>query len=324
MKNEINFLSTRNGFNVALNHFKFVTSLIGNFQRKNNLADLLNIAFNNNTIKPFQIKPIINAILVDKFKYCSKSINLKSSNKSSLSEIADKIANWDVLDFTMVYHHPQLGQVLINPKSKESWEAFEGGFKENELVLIYAGAFDAECDPELSEKGINALIDLIYGKKVSNDKLFNSQTTTYTPQYKPEPAAPIQPVEQAPVAVQPAPAAQSTSSSVKKKLSPEYGITVANELFHNGNVEAWKKIIESYETKYPDLKVLVFYDNEQIHDLNTLFKWGKVKHGTMILIRILGVEFKDISKLRRYLSEGASHKFETFLRGAPGQKLSLF
>ena len=54
MKNEINFLSTRSGFNVALNHFKFVTSLIGSFQRKNNLAGLLNTAMNNNTIKPFQ------------------------------------------------------------------------------------------------------------------------------------------------------------------------------------------------------------------------------------------------------------------------------
>ena len=30
-------------------------------------------------------------------------------------------------------------------------------------------------------------------------------------------------------------------------MTPLYGVVVTNELFHNGNVEAWKKIIESYE-----------------------------------------------------------------------------
>ncbi|HQJ06318.1 MAG TPA: hypothetical protein PLI57_08055, partial [Spirochaetota bacterium] len=113
-------------------------------------------------------------------------------------------------------------------------------------------------------------------------------------------------------------------SPVKKKLSPQYGITVANELFHNGNVEAWKKIIASYENKYPDIKVLVFYDGEEIKDLNTLFKWGKVKHGTNIYISLLGAEFRDISKLRRYLSQGASNRFEDFLKGDPTKILSLF
>ena len=42
------------------------------------------------------------------------------------------------------------------------------------------------------------------------------------------------------------------------------------------------------------------------------------------LIDISLAEFKDISKLRRYLTQGASVKFEAFLRGAPGQILSLF
>ena len=35
-----------------------------------------------------------------------------------------------------------------------------------------------------------------------------------------------------------------------------YSILVTNELFHNGNVEAWKKIIQSYTTKYPGLQGL--------------------------------------------------------------------
>ena len=115
-----------------------------------------------------------------------------------------------------------------------------------------------------------------------------------------------------------------TVSTGRKKISPQYGVLVTNELFHNGNVEAWKKIITSYHLKYPDLKVLVFYDGEQILDLNSLFKWGKVKHGTNIYFSVMGTEFKDISKLRRYLEQGASHRFEAFLKGDPTKNLVLF
>jgi hypothetical protein len=110
----------------------------------------------------------------------------------------------------------------------------------------------------------------------------------------------------------------------RKKMSPKYGVLVSNEIFHNGNVEAWKKIINSYEAKYPNVKVLVFYDKEQITNLNTLFKWGKVKHGTYIEFALLGIEFADVSKLRKYLEQGASHRFEAFLKGDPTKTLLLF
>ena len=113
-------------------------------------------------------------------------------------------------------------------------------------------------------------------------------------------------------------------NSGKKKITPHYGVLVTNELFHNGNVEAWKKIIASYEMKYPQTKVLVFYDGEQILDINTLFKWGKVKHGTYIEFALMGTVFADVSKLRRYLEQGASHRFEAFLKGDPTKNLVLF
>ena len=62
----------------------------------------------------------------------------------------------------------------------------------------------------------------------------------------------------------------------KRRMTPMYSIPVTNELFHNGNVEAWKKIIQSYNMKYPGLEVFIFYEGERIHDINTLFKWGKL------------------------------------------------
>ena len=103
-----------------------------------------------------------------------------------------------------------------------------------------------------------------------------------------------------------------------------YSIPVTNELFHNGNVEAWKKIIQSYTTKYPGLEVYVFYEGERIHDINTLFKWGKVKHGSAILIAVAGADIRDVAKLQRYLRQGASQMFEAFLKAPGNAVLNLF
>lgn len=316
MNENLQFLSTRTGFNLALNHFKIVTKLVSDFQARNNLADLLNYHINNQAIKQNQIIPVLNIILIDKFKYYCKAVNLKTINIEDLSSITTKIKKWDLLDFILVYHHPQLGPLLINPRNEKSWEAIIGGMKENELLVIYVGDFTNEINPELAEKGVNALIKIFYGQKIGDESIFHRLTSKYAKQ-------PVKKSESI-VTGSTGEDEQIATGGKKKKLSPEYGITVTNELFHNGNVEAWKKIIESYNAKYPDMKVLIFYDNEQINDINTLFKWGKVKHGTQILIRLLGEEFKDISKLRRYLTQGAGVKFEAFLRGAPGQILSLF
>jgi hypothetical protein len=103
-----------------------------------------------------------------------------------------------------------------------------------------------------------------------------------------------------------------------------YNVLVTNELFHNGNVEAWKKIITSYTTKHPGLQVLVYYDGERIMDLNALFKWGKVKHGSNIKFAITGDDICDVAKLQRYLAQGASHLYEAFLKGPVNSVMALF
>jgi len=330
MDNNLLFLSTRKGFNNALNHFKIVTGLLNDFQRKNNLADILNSALNNRKIRVDQVVPIINITLVDKFNYYFKSINLQISKEENFSKLADKVRKWDMLDFVILYHHPQLGELIINPKNEKSWELVEGGLKENELVNVYAGNFSEPVDEELADKGIKAIIALIYGEIVSEERNFISTMSPYKnkkvekPKEIKEGKKAIEPSEELKFEIPIVAPTPRLAINVKKKLSPGFGITVTNELFHNGNVEAWKKIIESYETKYTDLKVVIFYDKEEIKDINTLFKWGKVKHGTMIIMRVLGVEFKDVSKLRRYLFEGASPKFENFLKARPGHILSLF
>ncbi|MCG8571558.1 MAG: hypothetical protein MJB14_15590 [Spirochaetes bacterium] len=327
MENSLNFLSSRSGFNTALRHFKSVNGFIKAVSRQNNLADVINNALEYKKIQPFQISPILGALLVDKFQYYTKSFSIKKTYPGKLSEIASVMGNWNKFDLVVSYFHPQLGQIVINPKNPESWEAIDS-LKETELVVCYVGNYNGEFDLTLAKKCGQAMEIIINGGKISDTKEFQGASRA-RPIKVPEKKVKTKPVQTkaaqpAPTGPKPAPQPKSTPPTGKKKISPRYGVLVANELFHNGNVEAWKKIIMSYQTKYPHIQVLVFYEGEQIHDINTLFKWGKVKHGTNIYFSLLGPEFKDISKLRRYLAQGASHRFEDFLKGDPTKVLSLF
>jgi len=330
MRNSLNFLSTRQGFNTALRHFRLVTSLVKNFEKRNNLADLLNEALENKSLEQFQFMAILNALLVDKYKYYAKSFNIKKTYQEDLKNLAKEFSEWNKFDIVFCYKHPQLGDILINPKKEESWANFDM-LKENELLVVYIGYFNMSFDIELAKKAFLAIKSIINGDKPQNTKIFKEEPSLKTTIIEIEKEKVVEekekkkeiknekPVEKTQVIQQPV-----TTTPIKKKLSPQYGILVSNELFHNGNVEAWKRVISSYENKYPDTKVLVFYEGEQIQDINTLFKWGKVKHGTNIYISLLGPEFRDVSKLRRYLAQGASPRFEDFLRGDPTKMLKLF
>ncbi len=118
--------------------------------------------------------------------------------------------------------------------------------------------------------------------------------------------------------------AQTSQPASFRKVTPLVSVPVTNELFHNGNVEAWKRIIASYENKYPNLHIFVYYEGERITDINSLFKWGKVKHGSSIQFVVAGDDIQDVAKLKRYFTQGASPQFEAFLQGAPGTILPLF
>jgi len=136
-----------------------------------------------------------------------------------------------------------------------------------------------------------------------------------------EPAAPKESARVAPPVVT---AAAPAISKGPMRMTPMYSVVVANELFHNGNVEAWKRIVASYCAKYPALQVYIYYEGERILDINSLFKWGKVKHGSSIQFAVAGNEIKDVAKLQRYLIQGASKQFEAFLHGPVNNVLKLF
>jgi len=361
-------LATRDGFNRSLRHFKFISRVISDFESKMNIADILGQSLADKSIEPRQVLPALNAILVDKYHYACRSHNL-ADNFDAFDGLVATVAGWKGVDVVVVYFHPELGVVVVNPKNRDHWEGVRS-LKRNELVTVFAGAFNGTDGDKKYDTAISLLITLMEGGKVKTPAALQKGSFVFRkpkPAAAPAPAAPraarktasrgraapaaaeidygavaaaakastapiyptaaqsAAPAAAAPVAAAPAVApAPAAPSGAPKRMTPMYSIPVTNELFHNGNVEAWKKIIQSYTTKYPGLEVYVFYEGERIHDINTLFKWGKVKHGSAIMIAVAGDNITDVAKLQRYLKQGASHMFEAFLKGQVGAVLNLF
>jgi hypothetical protein len=216
-------------------------------------------------------------------------------------------------------------------------------------MVVYAGRFAKEGDPKLLAAACEAVLDMFSGRKPKLRTEFYKGDCAYKP---PREAAPEEPparkaaakaaAKAAPKKAKAAKAAKAAAASAEPeeptkaavaaelairpgaRMTPMYSVLVSNELFHNGNVEAWKRIIESYRDKHPDLEVLVYYDQERITNLNALFKWGKVKHGSTIQFAIAGEKISDVAKLQRYLTQGASHMFEAFLKGPVNSVMALF
>jgi len=333
-------LSTRDGFNRSLRHFLAVNDILSNFEGRQNLADALNGLLDEKAIQSNQIGPILNALLVGhpKYNYQSRSYNLVRSIEDS-DPIVSEVGKWDAVDLVLAYYHPDLGLTLINPKNKQHWDSAQA-LRKNELLTIYCGTLTEKAPENLLETAIDALVSLLStGKAKAGASLTQGKFKWKAPK-PPVPAKPkvrkkagkpparAKAKATAPAAAEsaaPAAAAPAVEApSKKRRMTPMYSIPVSNELFHNGNVEAWKKVIQSYNMKYPGLEVFIFYEGERIHDINTLFKWGKVKHGSAIMIAIAGEDIKDLAKLQRYLRQGASPAFEAFLRFPVNTVLKLF
>ena len=307
MENELNVLSSRAGFNTALRHFKNVTGYVPEIGGGANAADLINESLNEGIIERYQVKTILNALLVDKFAYTYKSHNIEKTVENA-DLIPEVVGEWTNIQLVLTYFDPHEGQHVINPKNKAHWESVLPLIRD-EFTVIFAGPVENDIKPQVLNSAITDFIAILYGKMVKAKKEYIGLRKP-----PPQPPPPSQAAAAAPVA----------APAMKRRVTLRYSIQVTNELFHNGNVEAWKKIVESFKYKYSDLDVLIWYENERINDINALFKWGKVKHGGLIMFSVAGENIRDVSKLQRYLFEGASPRFEVFLRGGLGKVLDLF
>jgi hypothetical protein len=320
-------LSTRSGFNTAVRYIKN-TIEIASSAGANNLGDIL-FKLDDEEITSAKIGLILRMVLVDKLGYKTASTNL-CVTVSNISPVAKEFSKWNGVDLVAAYHHPELGLLIANPKSPEELADF-GELRKNELLAIYAGFYGKETD-ENCEKAAALALRVFEGAKVTVPSALSRGKYAAKKVSKPQKAAQPKPVKVKAAAKtqakRPAPVVQAAPQVIPTggpvKMTPRYAVIVQNELFHNGNVEAWKRIIASYSAKHPDLQVFIYYEKERILDINSLFKWGKVKHGSAIEFAVAGNNIQDVAKLQRYLTQGASHMFEAFLHGPVNTVLKLF
>ncbi len=347
-------LAKRGEFNASVRHIKAVIEILDRFVKKENLADILNEYLADKAMSQDEILSAVNLVLCEKYPYVVQSANL-SSVIADPSAVAQAVASWNGVDLLLVYSHPDCGTVVLNPKNNLHMASLDR-FAKNECVTVYAGSFVKNFDPKKMKSAALSLVKLIEGKSVKPEASLLKGDCVYrqiakkNPKKETKAKAPVkakaskpaksftmpsaQEISQAALASRPgsAPIAAQVATAPKVvevaagpvKMTPMYAVVVTNELFHNGNVEAWKRIIESYNTKYPNCEVFVYYDGERITNLNSLFKWGKVKRGTCIEFKVAGETIVDVAKLQRYLRQGASHLFEAFLKFPVNTILPLF
>ena len=343
-------LGSKESFNASVRHIKATVALAERITDGENLADVLNDYLDDKTVSSEEILPLVSMLLAGKFAYRSAACNLLSLT-SGIKEVHAQAALWNAFDLVVVYCHPDLGVVVLNPKNAAHALRIDR-LNKSELLVVYAGAFDKAYDTKLADKACSLLLDLYQGKKAKEDPALLKGPCSYKQKQAEKPvkavniksaktvkpsaksgskpgkkaaAEPVASQAAAPAAAVQAPAQVATPvQRPGARMTPMYAVRVANELFHNGNVEAWKRIIESYKVKHQDLDVMVYYDGERITNLNALFKWGKVKHGSVIQFAVVGENICDVAKLQRYLAQGASSMFEAFLRGPVNGVLPLF
>ncbi len=295
-------LASKSNFNKALRHFYKVNDVVEDIELTKNLADMMNEEIDANEISEDQILPIVASVIRDKYGYSYDSCNILEP-VTEFQKIADETMKWSALDIVCVYYNPGGKIFLINPKNIDHWDRVRE-LHNDQLMVIYA-KFLKEDNKKIERAAINTLEEMLAGKDVFINKSFIDHTVVQRKPVKKEKKA-------------------EEPGKGLANITPKYAVEVSNELFHNGNVEAWKKIVESYTTTYPGLQVYVFHGNELVNDINALFKWGKVKHGDTIFFQVAGDNIRGVSKLQKYLFEGASPRFEQFLKIEVGQVLRLF
>lgn len=345
MSTQFEGLAARAGFNASVRHIKSTVGLIDRMAAKENLADLLAEAGEEGSIGKEQLPAVVSMVLGEKYSYRAVAANLRGA-AADLPAIAEEVAKWNAVDLVVVYHHPDLGVLVVNPKNRARMGAIDR-VNRSELMAVWAGRFAKEGEPALLEAAARAVIELFSGKAakakpefLKGDCAYRQPKSEAAEKAPAKTAAKAKAAPKAKAAAKAAPAAAAPAAAPEpehkpaveaeraikpgSRMTPMYSVLVTNELFHNGNVEAWKRIIASYNAKHPDLTVLVYYDGERITNLNALFKWGKVKHGSTIQFAVAGENISDVAKLQRYLAQGASHMFEAFLRGPVNSVLALF
>ena len=329
MINNIFHLFESKGLKGVSTHLKIVGTVNQYLSAGCSFSDIIHAL--SSKITKEQIPYLLRFFLVEKLQYRVLSFNLLN-RVNDFTFLLNTLKTRNQFNSNIVYYNSYLGFVCLNPQSSAGWNNLT--LETDSLISVYATA-SSKLQPELNKylKDIKMMLDGvadINGKDIytGKDSVIKSIKTA-----KME----IQAKTTTPIGVQNKDERQTQNvvrstkktnqihnNTLKKKITPKYSVQVTNELFHNGNVEAWKNIIEAYNTTYPDIELVIYHQGRKIVNINTLFKWGKVKNGDVILFCLVGNEFKSIAKLQRYFFEGASNRFNRYLKKDLNKPLNLF
>jgi len=262
-----------------------------------NLADLISKLNNDSQNLNQKLPSLIQSLLVDSFQYSFLSFNLPDI-APNLKLALGKLKNLSHFDVVLALFKSRIEVELINPANSDHLNIPESVFS-RKLIVAYA---KSKKTPD-KESESQFLIDL-------KDALLSKSDT------RPSTASTEGPTE-----------VSELNRSPRKqnvKITLQYGIPVTNELFHYGNVEAWNNIIESYKSAYPGTEVLLFHRGRRVYRIYSLFGWGKIKFGDAIFFAVAGKNFKDVAKLKKYLSEAAGPRFQPYIKKNINFLLKLF
>ena len=110
--------------------------------QKVHIADAVTELVLKKEISVADIPAIMFKILIENWNYSAVSYNLES-NAFNADQIITDFAKWKAVDIVLMYHHPDLGAIVINPKNpapKTADQLFEEKLK----------AFMSESDTKLS------------------------------------------------------------------------------------------------------------------------------------------------------------------------------
>ncbi|HBE00983.1 MAG: hypothetical protein A2096_10040 [Spirochaetes bacterium GWF1_41_5] len=314
MNIETSFISSRSEYNSYVRFFNKTMAASKSFSGRKKAAAVLKNLRDADGSSDGEIQTVIQAVLLDKLGYKCKSVNLPED--ITVSPADGRFNSLEASDLFFTCYTSEGDMHILDPHDHNDFTPLLP-LKKRTLLVIFI-----QTDSR-HEKMMNEAYSLLYKKAAGSAGKKNQAAKKKQPEIiaLPAPLPPaLQPVRAAEETAAPGPAAVPANI----KSSEMASVQVTNELFHNGNVEAWKRIIASYENKYPGRKVNVFYDGEKIENIMSLFQWGKVKIGTCIMFTISGPDYPDIIKLKKYLHRGASPFFESFISGNPDEDPGLF
>jgi hypothetical protein len=285
-------LSARPAFNAAVRHIKKALWILDALEGGENLADLLRLPPCRGLSDGDSLS-LLGLLLVDKLGYTALSAN-PPGFAGDLPALAAEFEGWKAVDIVAVLHDPRfLG--IVNPKNAGQLAALERPLP-RDLLVVYAGGSRGEASRELGANAARTALALLSGDSPAiPPELRRGAPRTGAPQQK----------------------ARSGETPGARLRSPLYSVRVANEVFHYGNVEAWKRVIGEYEHAHPGCKVQVYYGGEPILDISALFTWGKARNGSVFQFAVVssGAAVRDVAKLRRSLVQASGPNFQPLLGG---------